>query len=158
MGDLRIGRIPLESITLERMDYHNNKHIKAIGAMRDRTAVEMCYDVQREIDAQKMGVASFGNHFLVKNNDQYFGYMFISDDYDGERVLSYIVAESVRGKGFGKIMLTSVSKYLFDCCDTNVLKLYINKRNVVGQRLAVGCGFEKTGVSDDTLCGYDRRK
>lgn len=157
MGDLKIFNLPLGNVTLEKMDIANDQHMKVMQTMRDSKAVEMCYDVMTDINAVKRGNLE-GNHFLVKDDKQYFGYMYISDDYDGERILAYIVEQKVRGKGFGKIMLSSVSDYLFDLCNTDVIKLYINKRNLVGIRLAMSCGFEKTNVSDDILCGYDRKK
>ena len=157
MGDLKVSKIPLGRVTLEKVNLHSDCHMKAIDTLRDKTAVEMCYDINEDIYAEKME-RSFGNPFLVKQDSQYVGYMYVSDEYDGERILAYIIEESVRGKGLGKIMLTSVSDYLFKCCDTSVLKLYINKDNIASINLAISCGLSKTGVSDGILCGYDKKR
>lgn len=157
MGDLNVGKIPLGKITLEKVNLHSDCHIKAIDMMRDKTAIDMCYDINEDIYAEKLD-RSFGNPFLVKQDSQYVGYMYVSDEYDGERILAYIVEESVRGKGLGKIMLTSVSDYLFKYCDTSSLKLYINKENIASINLAVSCGFNKTNVTDGVLYGYDKKR
>ena len=157
MGDLNVGKIPLGKIALEKVNLHSDCHIKAIDTMRDKTAIDMCYDIYEDIAAEKRG-QSFGNPFFVKQDSKYVGYMYVSDQYDGERILAYIVEESVRGKGLGKVMLTSVSDYLFKCCDTTSLKLYINNKNQASINLAVGCGFNKTTVTDGVLCGYDKKR
>ena len=154
MGDLKVNKIPLGKITLEKVNLHRNCHIKALDSMRDKTAVDMCYDVYEDMKQDQL----YGNSFLVKGDSQYIGYMYVSDMYDGERILAYIVNEKLRGKGLGKVMLTSVSEYLFKCADTKILKLYVNKENTPGVNLAISCGFSKTGVSDGILCGYDKKR
>lgn len=154
MGDLKVNKIPLDKITLEKVNLHRNCHIKAMDSMRDKTAVDMCYDVYEDMKQDQL----YGNSFLVKGDSKYIGYMYVSDEYDGERILAYIINEKLRGKGLGKVMLTSVSEYLFEHGNTRTLKLYINKDNVAGINLAVSCGFSKTSVSDGILCGYDKKR
>lgn len=153
MRDLEFFELPLGNITLERLDVWNDKHIKAINGMRDFSAKRFCYDVKQDVCAAKRGSLE-GNCFLVKNNDNYFGYLYISNDYDGERVLSYIIHKKVRGKGLGKVMLTSVSDYLLDNGISTSLKLHIKPQNVASARLATSCGFDK--VENSGI--YSRKK
>lgn len=157
MGDLKIGKIVLGDITLVRANPNKGKHIKVFDSLRDETAVKMCYDVYDDIKLDKIG-SLMGTPYLAKYNDDFIGYLYISDDYDGERILAYIIEEKVRGKGLGKIMLTGISDYLFNNSLTSTLKLYINKDNQPGINLALGCGFYKTNVSDGTLVGYNKNK
>ena len=51
-----------------------------------------------------------------------------------------------------------ILRFLFKCCDTTSLKLYINNKNQASINLAVGCGFNKTTVTDGVLCGYDKKR
>lgn len=158
MGDLKLGKIPLGNVTLERLDVCRDKHLRVLGTLRDDVAIEMCYDVQYEIKEQENGVEPIGNHFLFKNDGRYCGYVYISDEYKGERTLAYIVQEKVRCRGIGKVMLTSVSKYLFDCCDTASLKLNINNDNTAGIGLATSCGFIPNSFTDSDVIRYGRKK
>ena len=156
MGDLNIFEIPLGDITLEKLDVTNEKHLKAIDTMRDYTAMEMCYDVQIDVNSAVAGREE--NSFLAKNSDGYFGYVNISDDREGDRILCYIVQEKLRGKGLGKIMLTSVSDYLINSSLASSVKLYINKKNLAGIGLAVSCGFEREGIVNTDMINYSKKK
>ena len=148
MEDLEVFTIILDDIKLEKIDVWDKKHIKALKGLRDMKARKMCYDVKQDIRAAKKG-NPFGNNFLVKKDDEYFGYMHISQDFDGERVLSYIVQKEMRGKGFGKVMLTSVSNYLLNNGIASSVSLYVMRDNMSGNMLARSCGFEKIGSNDN---------
>ena len=156
MGDLNIFEIPLGDITLEKLDITNDKHLKTMEDMRDYTAMEMCYDVLLDVNAAALGKEE--NSFLVKNEEGYFGYVNISDDKDGDRILCYIVQEKLRGMGLGKIMLTSVSDYLINNGIASSVRLYINKKNSAGAGLAVSCGFERKGIVNTDMINYSKKK
>lgn len=159
MEDLDIYSIPLEKIKLERMDVWNKKHVKALKGLRDATAKKMCYDVKSKIrDAKKEGLS--GNDFLVRNNenDNYFGYVHISNEHNGVRTLSYIVSKKLRGQGIGKIILTGVSDYLLENGLATTVSLCVKKENLVGMRLVESCGFEKRESVFDIVDLYSRRK
>lgn len=141
MGDLKISEIPLGKMTLVKFDLEDKNHREIVERFRDPLAMEMCYDVRS--DLKRSYVDDQKNIFLAKNDeDGYFGYMRISEDMDGDRVLCYIVQEKLRGKGLGRVMLTSVSDYLLDSKLASRLKLYINKSNYISSVLAISCGFE----------------
>lgn len=142
MHDLELFTIVLDDIKLERIDILNKKHIKALKGLRDFKARKMCYDVKQDIRDAKKG-NSDGNNFLVKRDEQYVGYMHISNDYNGKRVLSYIVQKKMRGKGLGKVMLTGVSDYLLDNGLASSVSLFVKHKNLSGNMLALSSGFEK---------------
>lgn len=158
MRDLEFFELPLGKITLERFDVYNERHMKAIDGLRDFSAKRLCYDLKQDVYAAKRGSLA-GNSFLVKNDeDDYFGYMHISNDHDGERVLSCIVQKEMRGKGYGKIILTSVSDYLLNSGIASSLKLYIKPQNVASAKVAVSCGFEANLNSAGENSGIYSRK
>lgn len=59
----------------------------------------------------------------------------------------------MRGKGMGKIMLTSVSDYLLNSGLASSVLLFVKRNNVSGNMLARSCGFEKK--ESDSNCGRD---
>lgn len=157
MGDLKVYEIPLENITLEKFNVRNKQHMEMIERFRDPLAREMCYDVRLDVALTLSGKVG-KNNFLVKNDNEYFGYIQISDDISGERTLCYIVQEKLRGKGLGKIMLNSVSDYLLENNLASTLKLCISKSNYVSAKLAMQCGFEKGNYVGGNMVGYYRKK
>lgn len=152
MHDLEIFTIIVGDIKLERIDVLNKKHIKALKGLRDFRARKMCYDVKQDIQIAKKG-GSNGNNFLVKKDKQYVGYMHISNDYNGERVLSYIVQKKMRGKGLGKVMLSGVSDYLLDNDFASSVSLFVKRKNLSGNMLALSSGFEK--VEGNVNSGFE---
>lgn len=157
MGDLKISEIPLEKCTLVRVNVKDENHIKMVENFRDPVAMEMCYDVK--LDVEPSGPWDQKNIFLAKNDeDGYFGYMRISEDIGGDRVLCYIVQEKLRGKGLGKIMLGNVSDYLLDSNLASRLKLYIDKSNYISSNLAMQCGFEKGHYVGADMVDYYKSK
>lgn len=157
MGDLKIFEIPLENMTLIKFNVYDDKHMNILEEFRDPLAMAMCYDVR--VDLERSYVNDQKNIFLVKNDaDDYFGYMRISEDMDGERILCYIVQEKFRGKGLGKVMLANVSDYLLDSNLASSLKLYINKSNYISANLAMQCGFEKGHYVGGDMIDYYRSK
>ena len=157
MRDLEVFKIPFDNFSLERIDINNKKHIKAIRGLRDRKARRMCFDIGEDIQRIKKG-KEIGNRFLVNSNDNYIGYMYISNDHDGERILSMIVQEKLRGKGYGKIILTGVSDYLLKNGIASSIRLYIKNKNVESSRMALSCGFEKTESQISGTSSYFRKK
>ena len=154
MKDLEFFEVPLGPIKLERLNVCDEKHIKAVCKLRDFQARTMCYDLKGLVDDMKRSGDSSGNPFLVKDNalDAFIGYMYISNRHiGGERVLSYIVNKRLRNKGYGKIMLTSVTDFLFDEELASGVELYIRDANVASKHVAVSCGFESVGESSSGI-------
>lgn len=74
----------------------------------------MMYDVKQVyIDIKKK--KEQGNSFLLKDNDNYIGYIYISNSQsENVRAISYMIEKTVRNMGYEKIVLSSVSEYLFE--------------------------------------------
>ncbi len=156
MRDLNVFRIPLDGFSLERVDINNRDHIRVIKGLRDRTAKKMCFDVRDDIKKMKSG-RDVGNRFLVKSDDDYLGYMYISNDHNNERVLSMIVNKKLRGKGYGKVILTGVSDYLLKSGIASSVRLYIKNENIQSTRMALACGFSKDESQISGTSSYSRR-
>ena len=157
MRDLEVFRIPLDGFSLERVDINNRDHIRVIKGLRDRTAKKMCFDVRDDIKKMKSG-RDVGNRFLVKSDDDYLGYMYISNDHNNERVLSMIVNKKLRGRGYGKIILTGVSDYLLKSGMASSIRMYIKDENIPSAKMALGCGFERERSPIPYTSSYFRKK
>ena len=94
---------------------------------------------------------------LLENNDGYFGYMKISNVWNGEIVLVSIIDEKLRGQGLGKVLLTSVSDYLLNGGDAENIKLYIKKNNLSCIKMVENCGFTNHGQSSENVFVYCKR-
>ena len=162
MRDLEFFEIPLGDIKLERLDICNKNHIKATRGLRDLKARVMCYDVKGFLRKGKHNLDINGNPFLVKDNNSscYVGYMYISNGYPGNvRVLSYIVNKKLRNRGYGKMMLTSVSDFLFECGLADKVELYIRKGNPASKRVALNCKFNYSNSgSSEHVEKFTRKK
>lgn len=161
MSDLEFFELPLGNIKLERLDVWNKRHIKAVRGLRDINAKKFCYDLKGTVEDEKSGRGHCGNSFLVKDkeSDEYVGYIYISNEHPGnERVLSYIIQKKMRGMGYGKIILTMVSDFLFEYGLADKLTLYINKDNIPGIKLATGSGFKRMGFGySEKIDEYSRK-
>ena len=149
MRDLKVYEIPLEKVTLERINPTNKRHKKAIFRMRDYKAKKMMYDV-KYIFEDAIKNKEIGNSFLLKDKGNYIGYIYISNQRGDERGISYMIEKSVRNKGYGKIVLTSVSDYLFKEGLANSLVLYIKDKNKSSINVAEKCGFNRNGTLSNT--------
>lgn len=141
MGDLSSVELLFEDFLLEKLDISNEKHISVLSKFRDKAAIDMCYDVFSDVESNREGLSD-ENLYLVKNNDNYFGYLCITNSIDGNRELAYIIQEDVRKGGLGTILLTSVSDFLLnEDINTSNLFLQVKHNNVGGIKLATKCGF-----------------
>lgn len=141
MGDLSSVELSFDDFELESLDVLNEEHVSILSGFRDDDALDMCYDVFSDVEPSREG-SSDENLYLVKNNDNYFGYLCITNSIDGNRELAYIIQEDVRKRGLGTILLTSVSDFLLnEDINTSSLFLQVKHNNVGGIKLATKCGF-----------------
>lgn len=157
MRDLEVFRIPLDGFSLEKIDINNKEHIKTIKGLRDRTAKKMCYDIGGDIQKIKSG-RDEGNRFLVKSDSDFIGYMYISNNHSDVRVLSMIIQKKLRGRGYGKIILTGVSDYLLKSGMASSIRMYIKDENIPSAKMALGCGFERERSPIPYTSSYFRKK
>ena len=159
MRDLEVHNIPLENVTLQRLNPFNKEHKKAISKLRDKDAKKMMYDVKQAfIDIKKN--RDLGNSFLLKDKEEYIGYIYISNRHNKtERTISYMIEKTVRNKGYGKIVLNSISEYIFEECLADTLVLYIKDKNKPSISVAESCDFKydsKLGSTNTSI--YKRTK
>ena len=158
MRDLEVFKIPLDDFTLERIDVTNKKHIRAVRGLRDRTAKKMCFDIKQDVINIKKHVEE-GNSFLVRNEDGYFGYVWISNEKNDQRSMSMIIDRKLRNKGYGRMVLTGVTDYLFEHCLASAVRVYIKKKNIPSSKMAQKCGFIKdNNFSVSDVDAYDIKK
>lgn len=158
MRDLQFYQIPLEGITLERIDPTKKEHKKAISKMRDNQARKMMYDVKQLLNNAKKDRES-GNSYLLKSSEKYIGCIWISNLHDDQRGISMMIEKSMRNQGFGRIILNSVSEYLFRENLAASLVVNIKDKNKNSIHMANSCGFEESGKLHNTSTTmYERKK
>lgn len=159
MRDLHIYNIPLGEINLESIDISSRKHQKAISKLRDFEARKMMFDVKQTVNSIKNN-REVGNSYLVKKNENYIGYIYISDaKSDESRVISMMIEKSVRNKGYGRIILNSVSSYLFEHDLAKSIFVYVKDKNIKSKSLVSSCGYSKVGkLADSNTEIYERKR
>lgn len=158
MRDLQVYQIPLEGITLERIDPTRKEHKKAISKMRDIHTRKMMYDVKQILNEAKKNKES-GNSYLVKTSEKYIGCIWISNLKENQRGISMMIEKKMQNQGYGKIILNSVSEYLFHEKLADSLVVYIKDKNKNSIHMANSCGFEESGKLDNTnTIIYERKK
>lgn len=161
MRDLEFFEMPIGKIKLERLDVWNKRHIKETRGLRDLKARTMCFDLNGLVNDYKRGRDRSGSSFLVKDkeNDMYIGYVYISNRHsNGERVLSYIVNKKLRNRGYGTIMITSVSDYLLEHDLANEVQLYIRENNSASMQVALKSGFKNVGSISGDMEKFSKRR
>lgn len=158
MDALNINKIYLDDITLEKVDITKKEHLNAVEEMRDYVAKEMCYDIKTDIAAIRKGGTR--DNFLIRQSQEqnYIGYINISENSKGENVLCYIVKKQYRNRGFGKIILTSISDYLLENNILSSIQLYISRDNPASSKIARSCGFEPKCYSGGSMIKYQKVK
>lgn len=156
MNDLDSVDLSFGNFKLEKLDVWNEEHIEFLRELRDEQAVEMCHDVMDIVMTEKELKYCCRNLFLATNEDGYFGYMYISNDIEGERELAYIIQEKVRGKGLGTILVTSVSDFLLESYLAYSLKLCVRPDNEAGIKLATRCGFMRMDEENEEFDVYSK--
>lgn len=159
MRDLQVYNIPLGKVNLERIDAGNKKHKKSISKLRDSEAKKMMFDVKQTLRLVKKNREA-GNSFLIKNDAKYIGYIYISNLQNNEsRTISMMIEKSVRGRGYGKIVLNSISTYLFENNLANSLFVYIKDKNIKSKALVSACDYSFVDKLNNSNTGiYERKK
>lgn len=158
MRDLNIYNIPLGEINLERIDINSRKHKKAISKLRDFEAKKMMFDVKQTVNLIKNN-REVGNSYLIKKNKDYIGYIYISNvDNNESRVISMMIERSVRNKGYGKIVLNSISTYLFEKDLAKSIFVYIKDKNTKSKAMASSCGYSLIDKMDNNTGIYERKR
>lgn len=158
MRDLQIYRIPLDGIILERIDPNNKEHKKAVSKMRDIHARKMMYDVRQILNEAKKDRES-GDSYLLKSFEKYIGCIWISNLQENQRVISMMIEKSMRNQGYGKIVLNSVSEYLFREKFADSLVVYVKDKNKNSIHMVHSCMFEESGKLDNASTTiYERKK
>lgn len=90
----------------------------------------------------------FNKGFLLKTDDNYIGYVDISN-YDQMAKCVYVrgaILNLFQGKNYGHIMLKEISDYLFNCySEIEYIRLVIDPDNIPSIKTALSCGYKLVG-------------
>lgn len=95
----------------------------------------------RLINNQKKKDIPFDVGYVVCLNDKFIGYVFISKRVNDEIFLEYSIVNEFRGKGYGKLVLSEVSEYLFSNYNIKSISLDIDPSNIASVMTAVSAHY-----------------
>lgn len=83
----------------------------------------------------------YNNAFIVLEQNNPIGYLFISSMINDEVFIEYSILKEYRRKGYGKKLVNEISDYLFENNNIKSIILDIDPSNKNSMLLASSCGF-----------------
>ncbi len=150
MKKLEIYQIPIgNNITLEKINPKNKEHRSFIKEMRDFQGRKGMFDIKYEIKRIENN-KNIGTSYFIKKEDKHIGYLYLSDHNiaqdEKEIVLSMLISKKMRGMGYGKIVLKSVSEYLLNEDSIGRITVYVKDKNQASKKMVEACDFFKGPV------------
>lgn len=109
----------------------------------------------RLVNNQKKKDLPFDVGYVVCLNDIFIGYVFISKRVNDEIFVEYSIVNEFRGKGYGKLVLSEVSEYLFNNYNIKSISLDIEPSNIASIMTAVSVGYieDEEEYMKRNMCG-----
>lgn len=79
--------------------------------------------------------------YLVELNGKIIGYIYFSSISNYRIYLEYSILKSERRKGYGKLLLSEATDYIFNNYNIRNINLNIDKSNLASMELALSCGY-----------------
>ena len=141
----------LNNLSLYLYDNYNFKHNELVKELEvGDSSSSYIHDIRTRLnDGKNKKDIPFGVGFIVGLKDEFIGYVFISKRIKDEIFLEYSLINEFRGKGYGKLVLSEVSDYLFTNYNIKSITLDIEPSNIPSIMTAVSVGFDV--LEDDYL-------
>ena len=135
-------KVELNSVDLYSYDANNDNHKILLGKFIGESKSKYIQDIDiRLISSNDKKSDIFDKGFIASNNNECFGYVFISKIIKDEIFLEISILKEYRGKGFGKILLEEVSEYIMSNYNIRAITLDIDPSNVSSVMTALSCGY-----------------
>ncbi|WP_414049996.1 ribosomal protein S18-alanine N-acetyltransferase [Macrococcus animalis] len=89
----------------------------------------------------------FAHYFIMTQDDEVIGYLGMWIVIDQAQITTVAIDESLRGKGYGKLLLEYVMNYARLTCE--MMSLEVREENLAARRLYESFGFTYGGVRRD---------
>lgn len=131
-------------LTLNTFDKNNNKAVRFVWSLCEDNSIQSRF--QGILSGLTNPKNEFFNHgFLVTLNNNFIGYINISDYNNVDRCiyLKAAIAKEQRGKSYGKILLSEITEYIFEKYpEVEIIYLKIDKDNKPSLMTANACGYK----------------
>lgn len=99
------------------------------------------HQIKERLEKSKEDNTLFNSAFIVLDEKNPVGYLFISSMINDEVFIEYSVLKEQRQKGYGKRIVNEISDYLFENNNIKSIILDIDPSNKNSMLLASSCGF-----------------
>lgn len=142
--------VELDNIKICFYDSSNIRHNELLMELEGDSKSSYIHDIRSRLMSWKNKKdIPFDVGYVVQLGDQFIGYFFISKRIKDEVFLEYSLINKFKGKGYGKLMLSEVSEYLFNNYNIKSITLDIEPSNLPSVMTAVSVGY--TVDEDDYL-------
>lgn len=113
------------------------------------------HDIGKRLEASKNKENIFDSAFIVSDDDNSVGYLFISNSRNDEVFLEYALLKDFRGMGYARELVENVTNYLFDEHNIRSIRLDIDPSNEASMNVAEACGFveDEEEYASRNYCG-----
>ena len=137
--------IDLETLSLHIIDKQNKNDLEFVKKLfKDKDIKKWVHGISNILNENKEQKL-FGHGFIVKDNNDYIGYIGIGEFNENEKCV-YLRAgldKDKVGMGYGKKILTEITEYIFSNFEEVAdIKLKIDKNNKASLGTANSCGYK----------------
>ena len=132
-------KIKLETLWLDR---YGDKYKDLKESFDNESKSRFIQNVVGRLERSKDGNDIFANAFVVLDNDEPVGYIYITSNVKDEVFLEVSVLKDKRNMGYGTRITNEVTDYLFSNYNIRCVKLDIDPSNKNSIMTAEKCFFE----------------
>ena len=140
-----MNKISLQDLDLVIFNKDNTEHIKFLKQLiHDKSILERFQGITNGL-LHNHGDSFFDRGFFVSYQDMLIGYVKIGEFNDREKcvTLRYAIISTERGRGYGKLLLSEITNYIFANYDkVESIRLKIANDNKASLGAANACGFK----------------
>ena len=133
--------IKLETLTLTRYDDEKHKILKEELENGESSSRFIHQISQRLNNSSYSGENIFQSTFVVLNNENPIGDVYISSRKDDEVFLKCSILRQFRNQGYGKRLLNEVGDYLFEEHNIKNIRADVNPSNKNSMLMLEACGY-----------------
>lgn len=136
--------IELETLSLYIIDRQNKEDLEFVKKLFHDENIKKWVNGISNILSEDRNRDFFGSGFIVKNVDEYIGYVGIGN-FNKEEKCVYLragISKDKTGHGYGKRLLNEITEYMFsNFSDLESIRLKINSENIPSLMTANSCGY-----------------
>lgn len=133
------GNMKLETLNLV---CYNDSYFDILNKLKEDDVNHYVKQIdERLILGNHENEIKLGSGYFVELDSKIIGYIYFSPISNYRMYLEYSILKSERGKGYGTLLLSEATNYIFNNYNIRNINLNINKSNLASMNTALSCGY-----------------